>query len=88
MPLDLLEALHLLELDEGVDEGEGFERGVFCKAETAEDGGDLVQIFFFVVAEEDGVGEAPGGDECQGEGGVVFERVGAAEGVAWVGVLV
>lgn len=81
MPFDLLEALHLLELDEGVDQGEGFERGVFCEGETAEDGGDLVKVLFFVVAEEDGVGEAPGGDECQGKGGVVFECVGAAEGV-------
>jgi len=61
--LDLLEPLYLLELDEGVDQGKGFERGVLCEGEAAEDGGDTVSFFFFVVAEEDGVGEPLGGDE-------------------------
>lgn len=65
MALDLLEALYLLELDESVDQGEGFERGVLCEGEAAKDGGDTVSFFFFfsVVAEEDGVGEPLGGDE-------------------------
>lgn len=54
----MLEALDFLELDEGVDEGEGFEEGVLGVGEAVEDLFDLG----LGVAEGDGVGEFVGGD--------------------------
>ena len=79
MPLDLLEALALLELEEGVKEGEGFQDGVGGEGEAGEDGGDLG----VGVAEGDGVGEAEGGDVGEGEGGGGGEGGGRAEVIDW-----
>jgi len=73
--LDLLEAVLLLDLDEGVDQREGLQRGVLGEGEAADYGIDLI----IAVAEGEGVREALGGDVGYGEGGVVVEGVGCAE---------